>query len=184
MHQSVYNFVRDVAVPSIRPMEGLRVLEVGSLDVNGTVRDLFEGCDQYIGIDIQAGKGVDYVASSNDMVVRSYALGSTPVDLGDAPFSHVVSSSYFDVLVSTEVLEHDAEFWLSFAQYNRVLKPGGWLIVTCRGIDFPKHDYPSDYYRFTTSALEYLFQAFGFDAVVIEEDSQCSGVLALGTKSY
>lgn len=184
MHQSVYNFVRDVAVPSIRPMEGLRVLEVGSLDVNGTVRDLFEGCDEYIGIDIQRGPGVDAVCSSHNMRVLARPIGTEVWGVWDGAFVEVVKSDYFDVLVSTEVLEHDPAFWESFAQYNRVLKPGGWLIVTCRGIDFPKHDYPSDYYRFTTSALEYLFQVFGFDAVVIEEDSQCSGVLALGTKSY
>ena len=35
-----------------------RVLEVGSLDINGSVRELFEKCD-YTGVDLQMGPGVD-----------------------------------------------------------------------------------------------------------------------------
>ena len=34
------------------------ILDVGSMDVNGTYRDLFSGCE-YIGIDIRPGENVD-----------------------------------------------------------------------------------------------------------------------------
>ena len=37
---------------------GARVLEVGSLDINGSVRDLFSDCD-YTGVDLALGPGVD-----------------------------------------------------------------------------------------------------------------------------
>ena len=42
-----------------------RVLEVGSLNINGTVRDLFNDCN-YIGIDVGEGNGVDVVCSGHE----------------------------------------------------------------------------------------------------------------------
>ena len=40
-----------------------KVLEVGSLDINGSVRKFFTDCD-YTGIDVGEGKGVDIVVNS------------------------------------------------------------------------------------------------------------------------
>ena len=39
---------------------GKKVLEVGSLDINGSIRDLFQNCE-YTGIDLGEGKGVDVI---------------------------------------------------------------------------------------------------------------------------
>jgi len=40
------------------------VLEVGSLNINGTVRDFFDA-EEYIGIDIGEGPGVDVVSGGH-----------------------------------------------------------------------------------------------------------------------
>lgn len=37
------------------------VLEVGSLDINGSIRTFFHDCD-YIGLDVSEGNGVDVVS--------------------------------------------------------------------------------------------------------------------------
>jgi SAM-dependent methyltransferase len=135
-------------------------LEVGSFDVNGSVRALFAG-GEYIGVDMREGPGVDQVAEAKAL----------PFDDGR-----------FDVVVSTEMLEHDPTFWLSLPEMARVLKPGGHLVVTARSTGFPLHDFPSDYYRFSPEALAFLFGLTGLDAVEVIPDPQSPGVFGLATK--
>ena len=38
-------------------------------------------------------------------------------------------------------------------EMHRVLKPGGKLLLTTRGPEFPHHDYGGDFYRYTNDAL-------------------------------
>lgn len=85
-----------------------RVLEVGSYDVNGSVRCFFERCD-YTGLDVSPGKGVDVVCPGQDY----------RTDRG------------FDTAVSCEMLEHNP-FWKETLQ-NMVsmLVPGGLMVVSC-----------------------------------------------------
>lgn len=87
-----------------------RVVEFGSRDVNGTVRDLFV-TDRYHGIDIEPGPGVDEVANA---VIWSPAINETP-----------------DCVVCCEVLEHTEDWRLIvYAAYD-ALDPGGLFVVTC-----------------------------------------------------
>lgn len=141
---------------------GGAVLEVGSYDVNGSVRAFFAGCD-YIGVDMREGPGVDRVAEASAL----------PFDAGT-----------FDVVVSTEMLEHDAAFWLSLPEMARVLKPGGHLLLTARSTGFPIHDFPSDYWRFSPEAIGVLFALAGLTTVEIvpDPDPQSPGVFGLATK--
>lgn len=106
-----------------------RTLEVGSLDVNGSVREFFDG--PYVGIDMRDGPGVDVVGYAREL-----------------PFDDAT----FDVVVSTEMLEHDPTPWLSMAEMGRVLKPGGHLLITTRGNGFGEHNEPHDYWRYMPQA--------------------------------
>ncbi len=63
MDQTVRDFVARV-VGNLPPRR--QVLEVGSLIVNGTTRDLFAAADRYEGIDVRRGPGVDIVADGVD----------------------------------------------------------------------------------------------------------------------
>jgi SAM-dependent methyltransferase len=134
-------------------------LELGALDVNGSVRGLFSG--PYVGIDMRPGPGVDLVCRADSL---PYRAGS------------------FDVVVSTEMLEHDPYFWRTLPEARRVLRKGGHLLVTARGIGFPLHDYPSDFWRFTTDALEHLFAFAGLETVEVCGDPGASGVFGLARK--
>jgi SAM-dependent methyltransferase len=86
-----------------------RVLDCGSLDINGSNRPFFSG-GEYIGIDLGPGRGVDVVC---------------PIHLYDAP------KESFDVVISTECLEHDRHWKESLLHMVWLLKPGGLMVVSC-----------------------------------------------------
>lgn len=87
------------------------ILEVGSLNINGSAREYFGAlAGAYIGCDIRKGPGVDLHA-----------------DVMDLPEDAVK----FDMIVSTEVLEHAPNAKSIVEKLYRLLKPDGWLILTC-----------------------------------------------------
>src|SRR5690242_14807098 len=122
MHDSVMKWVKQVV--SKIDLTGKTVLEVGSYNVNGSVRPLFESAKEYIGVDFRPGPGVDYVMNAHDL--------NFPIH-----YFKIVTDGLFDVVISTEMLEHDSEFWRSLSEMGRVLRPGGYLILTARGNGFP-----------------------------------------------
>src|SRR5438874_790183 len=70
-------------------IRGKTILEVGALNVNGSLRDWLEthGPDQYVGVDIVAGPGVDEICDAERLVAR-------------------FGTNRFDVVICTEMLEH------------------------------------------------------------------------------
>lgn len=79
MHPEAHNYVERM----VGGRRFKRVLEIGSRDINGTVRDVVSA-DYYHGIDIVAGPGVDEVADAT-----SYRSEET-----------------YDAVICCEVLEH------------------------------------------------------------------------------
>lgn len=94
-----------------------KVLDIGSLDINGSNRYLFENC-KYIGIDLGEGKNVDAISSGH---------------LYDAP------NEYFDTIISTETFEHDMFYEKTIQNIIRMLKPGGLFLFTCAAPGRPEH---------------------------------------------
>lgn len=157
MHDSVMQFVKE-AVDGYG-LADWYTLEVGSRNINGTVRPLFSG--GYVGIDMLDGPGVDVVARADDI-----------------PFG----ADTFSCVVCTEMLEHDPYPWRSLPEMSRVLAPGGVLILTARGIGFPLHGFPDDYWRFTPSAFRHLFELAGLTPIRVDDDPEWPGVLGLAGK--
>jgi len=103
--------VLEFFIENVRPEEfkDKRILEVGSKYVNGSVRPLIERFMQpkeYIGIDIEPGKYVDVVLPAEKLV------------------KHFGSES-FDVVISTETLEHVKDWRKVITNMKDVLKPRG-----------------------------------------------------------
>lgn len=98
---------------------GTKVLDIGSLDINGNNRYLFEQCD-YTGIDIGDGPNVD-------LVIKGH-LHRTDID------------NNYDVVISTECFEHD-EYWeLTLKNViNNLLKNGGLFLFSCAAPGRPEH---------------------------------------------
>jgi SAM-dependent methyltransferase len=161
MHKSVISFVEDVV--KNYQLNNKTVLDVGSYDINGSVKSAFldAGC-AYTGVDMQAGPGVD-------IVMNSHSLG--------------FNDESFDVVVSCEMLEHDAEFWVALKEMGRVLKAGGTLIVTARGNGFQYHPYPKDYWRFMPESADIWAQLAGVKLLISANDPQASGLFFVGVKT-
>jgi SAM-dependent methyltransferase len=70
----------------------------------------------------------------------------------------------FDVVFSNNTYEHLAEPWLAAEESARLLRRGG-LVVTLTCFAWRYHPVPADYWRFTHSALEHLFERAGLTTI-------------------
>jgi hypothetical protein len=108
------------------------VLEVGSQDINGSVRGLFVGC-RYVGLDVVDRPGVDWVGLAHDYAAKGW------------------DGEPFDALVSTECLEHDPYWDRTLASTIALVRVGGLVAFTCASYARPVHglfDTPeAGYYR-------------------------------------
>lgn len=163
MHQGVMNFLKTKILP--KETSGLDVLEVGSQDVNGSPREVIgpHKPKKYVGVDFAPGKGVDLVMDVKDLT--SY-----------------FGAESFDVVISTEMLEHAIDWRVAVAQMKSVLRPEGLLILTTRGPGFPYHGYPHDYWRFTINDFQIIFADMAIWALDQDEPST-PGVLLKARKA-
>jgi ubiquinone/menaquinone biosynthesis C-methylase UbiE len=82
----------------------------------------------------------------------------------------------FDTVLSFQLLEHVDDVAAAVSEMYRVLKPGGYAIVTMPFL-FPQHGDPSDFHRFTVDAAKFHFVRSGFR--VVESGSQGSTLTVL-----
>lgn len=179
-HAEQLGFFQAVASANRGLLAGGNVLEVGSYDVNGTVRGLFPDAARYVGVDLEEGSGVDRVA-----------------------YGHQVTDpdGSFDVAVSGECFEHDPHWRETFTNMVRLTRPGGVVAFTCASRGRPEHgtrrttreDSPGtqsvglDYYRnlveadFAELPLAEWFSDFRFWYLPSSFDLYFCGIRAGGT---
>jgi hypothetical protein len=139
-----------------------RMLEVGSLDVNGTVRSVLgHAVSSYYGVDIRPGPGVDEV-------------------LDVAGLRERFGEQAFDLVATTEMLEHCFDWQGALFQILSVLRPGGLLLLTTRSPGFPLHDHPADYWRFEKEELARLLEPVGV-ILELEDDFSLGWPCGVGT---
>jgi SAM-dependent methyltransferase len=78
-----------------------------------------------------------------------------------------VDDASFDVVVSTQVLEHVGEPRLYLSECFRVLRPGGQLLLSTHGV-FVYHPDPGDYWRWTCAGLRREIEHTGFEVTRFE----------------
>lgn len=103
------------------------IAEIGSLDINGSLRDVSPDGMQYIGLDFAAGKGVDVII--------------------DDPYKFPLEDASVDAVVCSSVFEHSQFFWLVFLEVLRVLKPHGLFYLNAPN-NGSFHRCPVDCWRF------------------------------------
>ncbi len=99
--------------------------------------------DEYVTTDVAPHKRVTIVAPADKL-----------------PFP----DSSFDSAVSTQVYEHLPQPFSAAAEMYRVLRPGGYAVVTVPQLN-ELHEMPHDYFRYTSYGLVSLFTSAGFEIV-------------------
>jgi hypothetical protein len=129
-----------------RENESLRILDLGSQDVNGSYRPLFsEPTWNYSGLDMTAGRNVDIVLQT------PYAWKE-------------VASESADVVISGQAFEHIEYFWITMLEVARVLKYGGLCCILAPSSG-PEHRYPFDCWRFYPDGMVALARFAQIDVV-------------------
>lgn len=150
MHGSSYQRMAAFACQVRERFSGrpIRLLDVGSMNVNGDYRGLFAWEKvEYVGLDVAPGPGVDLVPQD-------------PYQWSELP------DNTFDVIISGQALEHVEYPWLVLEQIARKLKPEGLvcLIAPSRG---PQHRYPVDCYRYLPDGMAALARWAGLEVLEI-----------------
>lgn len=107
-HESQREFIKAVfdGFPAMK--SNVRVLDIGSMDVNGNNREYFSDPFEYVGVDVAPGPNVDVVC-----------LG------------HEYKGGPFDVVMSAECLEHDPHHFETVINMCTLTRPGGLMVITC-----------------------------------------------------
>ena len=142
MNQACYYTVKSAL--EYLPWTPRRVVEFGSLDVNGNVRALL-GEAEYIGVDLLEGPNVDVVANA-----ATYEPPWRP-----------------DLVLCLNMLEHTPEAEAIVANAHRILAPSGIFLVDVPGETWPVHSadggplHEGEWYQaFTIESLWRLLGAF------------------------
>lgn len=115
----------------------LKILDIGSMDVNGSYRDLFQNNTWiYKGMDISEGRNVDIVVAN-------------PLNWKEIP------NEDYDVVISGQTLEHCEFPWVTMQEMARVLRKGGLLCVIAPQ-EASEHRYPVDCYRYLPDGFRAL----------------------------
>ena len=134
-----------------KSLVGPRILETGArryaehstLDL----RAAFPRAESYVGMDLEDGDGVDVVCDLRWEFPQVLSA---------------VKGASFDTVFCISVLEHVDDVFKAAKNISRLMKPEGLLFLSVPFV-FRHHGYPSDYWRFTPEALEFLFSDLDFE---------------------
>lgn len=169
MHAEAYNWLSRVVSTRVLPaLPGpLAGLELGAVNVNGSGRPLFPNA-QFLGVDRVPGRGVDVVCTA-------------PIFDGEGRF---------DVVLTTETLEHAEQPGDVLESAWCSLRPGGMLLITaaadprkphrCDGSEGSLHG--EHYANVDPTGLRHLLTRTGFLVLELEHDAQHGDVYALAVK--
>ncbi|MCX8503504.1 MAG: methyltransferase domain-containing protein [Beijerinckiaceae bacterium] len=127
-----------------------RLLDIGSQDINGSIRTVVPTNMSYLGIDFVPGKGVDVILED--------------------PYVFPLEDCSFDYIVTSSCFEHSDFFWLLFLEVLRVLKDDGVAYINAPS-NGSFHQFPVDCWRFYPDsglALEKWASRNGYSVALLE----------------
>ena len=131
VHLSVNSF------PVIEPIYEFGSLQVPNQEGFADLRPLFPK-KKFVGCDMREGPGVDKILNLHNIDLPAELVGT---------------------VLCLDTLEHVEYPRKALKEIHRILKPGGMAIISSI-MDFPIHDFPYDYWRFTPEAFKSLLNPF------------------------
>lgn len=122
---------------------------------------LFLNASSYIGVDIEVS-GHSHLNEKIDV----FYDGKT------VPFP----DNNFDNVFCSEVMEHVFNPDESLREINRVLKPGGKLLLTCPFV-WAEHEAPYDYARYSSFGIKHLLERNGFKVLQQKKEGHFTEVV-------
>jgi SAM-dependent methyltransferase len=138
---------------------------------------------------VAIGEAAKRVAPRSEARILDYGCGGRPyrghfpesctyvgADIVDNPAAELVirddgtvpaPDSSFDLVVSTQVLEHLPDPAVYLRECHRLLKPAGKLLLTTHGLMF-YHPYPQDLWRWTADGLSLIAKRAGLRVVSVD----------------
>lgn len=134
------------------------IIEVGSQDVNGSLKDhiLTLNPKSYIGIDIEKGKNVDIICDAENLI-------------------NIFGKESFDAVICTSTLEHVINWRKIVSNIKNICKPNGIMFIAVPSPGFASHEYPVDFWRFTLDDIKVIFSDCEIQAL---EKDKVSGLVS------
>lgn len=148
MHKSAMRRMKWFVEHYIPKDKKIKVLDVGSYNVNGSYKELFKGTQaEYIGLDVSKGPNVDIV----------------PKD----PYSwDEIEDESFDFIISGNAFEHIEYPWLTIKEIYKKLKKDGFVCILTP-FSHVEHRYPVDCYRYYSDGFSALAKWGGLKVVEV-----------------
>ena len=161
MHPNCMDLVSRFVKERFSASAGKKILEVGSTNINGGIRHLFEG-SEYIGVDIVPYNGVDIVLADH--------------------YKFPFEDNTFDLAISTNTLEHCTRPWVTVQEMARVIKPGGIVVNICPWrFHVHKEGVPAmDCFRILEDGMRSIMEDAGLE--VLEASMQEDDTIGVGRK--
>lgn len=116
-HPSQQEFVKKLSVEYPNHFNNIKMLEIGSLNINGSMRCYFKDCT-YVGVDVDAGKDVDLICEGQ---------------LVDHP------DNTYDTTGSCNCFEHNPYWVETFQNMYRMTKKGGLVFIVVPTTGYGEH---------------------------------------------
>jgi hypothetical protein len=110
----------------------ISILELGSYNVNETLRNIFNNTSEYIGLDLKKGPGVDIVYDGKDIPINKK----------------------YDLCISCECFEHNPYYLKNFLQMISLTKQSGITVFTCASIGRGEHGTTSSNIKSSPGSIE------------------------------
>jgi SAM-dependent methyltransferase len=146
MHDSALR-IGELVMQTYCDLPKARILEIGSMDVNGSLRGFSKPTTEYVGVDLEEGPAVDVVVKPGEKL----------------PFEDFS----FDLIMASSAFEHDPRFWDTFIEMCRVARAGGHIYVNAPS-NGGVHRYPLDCWRFYPDAGLALMEYAGEHQIQVD----------------
>ena len=164
MHKQIEEYCKTIKNILPTHFKDKKVLDVGSLDINGNNRYLFEDCF-YIWVDLWEWPNVDIVI----------------------PIHKLEWEEIYDTIISTEMLEHNQYYIESLINMNKLLKRWWLLLITCATTWRNEHwtsntspkdaPFTNDYYKnIVESDFDCIKNDFNFEISILNTDLRFYGI--------
>jgi len=98
-------------------LKKISILELGSYNINGSLRNIFDNSNKYVGLDVTNGPGVDIVYEGKNIPINEN----------------------FDLCISCECFEHNPHWLNNFTQMIEIANQDGVVAFTCASIGRHEH---------------------------------------------